>query len=121
MIQFDDFTKVEMKVGTIVAAEPVEKSDKLLKLTVDFNEPETTTNEEGEETKAPKHRQVLSGIAKSYLPEDIIGKQFVFVTNLEPRSIMGLESQAMILAASGKGGAVAMTPEKPVAPGSTLG
>lgn len=95
-----------MKVGQIVTAEPVEKSEKLLRLTVDF----------GEEN----HRQVISGIAKSYKPEDIIGKQFVFVVNLEPRSIMGLESQAMILAANSDGGPVALTPNSPTPNGATI-
>ena len=90
-----------------MAAEPVEKSEKLLRLKVDF----------GEESP----RQVVSGIAKSYKPADLIGKQFIFVTNLEPRSIMGLESQAMILAASTENGPVAVTPEKETANGSLLG
>ncbi len=112
MITYDDFKKVEMKVGQIVTAEPVEKSEKLLRLTVDFGE----KNEDG----SNKDRQVISGIAKSYKPEDIIGKQFVFVVNLEPRQIMGLESQAMILAAGTETGPVALTPEKPVITGSSL-
>lgn len=84
MINFDDFQKVEIQIGTIIEAVSVENSEKLLKLTVDFGE---------------EKRQVLSGIAKFYSPEDLVNKQFTFVTNLEPRQIMGLESQAMILAA----------------------
>ena len=85
MITFNDFQKIEIKVGMILSAEPVPGSEKLLKLSVDFGE--------------PTPRQVVSGIAKTFKqPEKLIGKQFLFVTNLEPRSIMGLESQAMILA-----------------------
>ena len=84
MINFDDFQKVEIQIGTIIEAVSVENSEKLLKLTVDFGE---------------EKRQVLSGIAKFYSPEALLNKQFPFVTNLEPRQIMGLESQAMILAA----------------------
>ncbi len=84
MINFEDFQKVEIQIGTIIEAVSVENSEKLLKLTVDFGE---------------EKRQVLSGIAKFYSPEDLLNKQFPFVTNLEPRQIMGLESQAMILAA----------------------
>ncbi len=84
-ISIDDFTKVEMRVGKILSAEKVEQSPKLLKLSVDFGE------------SAP--RQVLSGIAKSYSPEEMINNSFVFVTNLLPRPILGMESQAMILAA----------------------
>lgn len=110
-----------MKVGQIVTAEPVEKSEKLLRLTVDFGETETATNEVGEQTNNPKHRQVISGIAKSYKTEDIVGKQFVFVVNLEPRMIMGLESQAMILAASTEEGPTALTPNSPVISGATVG
>lgn len=85
MINFDDFQKIEIRVGTILSGEEIIGSEKLLKLSVDF----------GEE----KPRQVVSGIAKTFTaPEKLIGKQFLFVTNLELRQIMGLESQAMILA-----------------------
>jgi methionine--tRNA ligase beta chain len=89
MITFDEFSKVEITIGKILSAEKVEGSEKLLKLGVDF----------GEENP----RQVVSGIAK-YFPEleKLIGTKHPFVTNLEPRAIMGLESQAMILAASHK-------------------
>ena len=112
MISYDDFKKVEMKVGKIVAAEPVEKSEKLLRLTVDFNEKDTAG--------LPVLRRVISGIAKSYSPADIIGKQFVFVVNLEPRQIMGLESQAMILAANSIDGPIALQPEKETVAGATI-
>jgi methionyl-tRNA synthetase len=86
-ITIDDFKKIEMKVGEILSAEGIEGSEKLLKLGVNF----------GEEFP----RQVLSGIA-SYFPDPaaLVGKKCAFVTNLEPRPMMGLESQAMILAAS---------------------
>ena len=121
MISFDDFKKVELKVGEIKTAERVEGSDKLLKLTVDF----------GEEHP----RQVVSGIGKTFSPEELIGGQFVFVVNLEPRMIMGLESQAMIVATHKKTEAgsasaersgetkdriVLMSPGEPVQPGSSL-
>ena len=88
MITIDDFKKVEMGAGKIISAETVEGSEKLLKLSVDF----------GEENK----RQVISGIAKFISPEELIGTTCAFVTNLEPRNIMGLESQAMIMAVSGE-------------------
>lgn len=88
MINIEDFAKVEMRAGKIVSAEPVEGSEKLLKLSVDFNE------------ETP--RQVLSGIAKFIKPEDLVGTICTFVTNLEPREIMGLKSEAMIMALSGK-------------------
>lgn len=88
MISIDDFKKVEIQVGLIKSAEPVDGSEKLLKLSVDF----------GEENL----RQVISGIAK-YFPDiqSLVGKRCAFVTNLEPRPLMGFESQAMILATSG--------------------
>ena len=85
MITFNDFQKIEIKIGTVLSAEKVEGSEKLLKLSVDFGEPGAKTSR--------------FGIAKTFRePQKLIGKQFAFVTNLEPRSIMGLESQAMILA-----------------------
>lgn len=86
MISIDDFARVEMRVGQIVSAEPVEGSEKLLKLRVSFGAEE---------------RQVLSGIAKYKTPDELVGKKFAFATNLEPRQMMGLESQAMILAVGG--------------------
>lgn len=93
MITFDDFKKVEIKIGEILSVEKIEKSEKLLKLSVNFNELD--------ETGALKPRQVLSGIARYYPdPTVLVGKKYAFVTNLEPRLIMGLESQAMLMAAS---------------------
>jgi methionine--tRNA ligase beta chain len=104
--------KIEMTVGRVVSAEPVEGSEKLLKLSVDFAEVD--------ETGAPKHRQVLSGIAKSVKPEDIAGKLMPFVTNLPPRAIMGMESQAMILVACDNDGVTPLIPMRDVPPGSKL-
>jgi len=87
MINIEDFAKVEIRAGKILSAEPVEGSEKLLKLSVDFNE--------------ENPRQVLSGIAKHISPEELVGITCAFVTNLEPRQMMGLESEAMIMAFSG--------------------
>jgi methionyl-tRNA synthetase len=88
-IQFDDFAKIDLKVGTILTAEKVEKADKLLKLSVDL----------GFET-----RTIVSGIALHFNPEDIVGKQVVVVANLAPRKMRGIESQGMILMAEDKAG-----------------
>ncbi|MFZ1453188.1 MAG: methionine--tRNA ligase [Ferruginibacter sp.] len=88
-IQFDDFAKIDLKVGTILSAEKVEKADKLLKLSVDL----------GFET-----RTIVSGIALHFNAEDIIGKQVVVVANLAPRKMRGIESQGMILMAEDKSG-----------------
>ena len=88
-IQFDDFAKIDLKVGTIVTAEKVEKADKLLKLSVDL----------GFET-----RTIVSGIALHFAPEEIVGKQVVVVANLAPRKMRGIESNGMILMAEDKEG-----------------
>lgn len=89
MITIDDFLKIELKVGTILEAEELLDSEKLIKLKVDL----------GEENA----RQILAGIKKWYAPEKLIGKQVIVVVNLEPRMMMGIESQGMLLAAdSGK-------------------
>lgn len=84
-ITIDDFAKVELRVGQIISCEMVEKSDKLLKLQVDF----------GDFGK----RQIFSGMRKYFSPEDLINKQAVFVVNFKPRMIMGMESQGMLLTA----------------------
>lgn len=105
MINYEDFSKIELRVGEILTAEPIEGSEKLLKLQVNF----------GEESP----RQVLSGIAKWYAPKDLIGKLFVFVTNLEPRKMMGLESFGMILATD-TDKPILIKPSKKVKPGVQL-
>jgi methionyl-tRNA synthetase len=89
VIQFEDFMKVEMTVGEIIEAEKVENADRLLKLKVDFGS---------------EQRQIVSGIAEYFSPEELIGKKSPFVTNLEPRKIRGEESNGMILAAKDKNG-----------------
>ncbi len=106
-ITFDDFVKVELRVGEIIACEPVPKSNKLLKETVKF----------GDET-----RTIVSGIAKHYKPEEMVGKKVVFVTNLAPRKVCGIMSEGMILAAEDESGTLSLvTPEKDVASGTRLG
>lgn len=105
MITIDDFLKLEIKIGTILSAESVEGSEKLLKLEVDFGE---------------FKRQILAGIAKFYGPEQIIGKQCAFLVNLEPRKMMGLESQGMLLATGTEDSIVILHPEKEVPNGSSI-
>lgn len=107
-ISFDDFVKVELRVGEIIACEAVPKSSKLLKETVRF----------GNET-----RTIVSGIAKHYTPEEMVGKKVVFVTNLAPRKICGIASEGMILAAEDENGVLSLiTPDnKDVASGTRLG
>ena len=85
-ITIDDFVKVEMRVGEVLTAERVPKSDKLLRFTIDL----------GEESP----RQILAGIAEHYEPEKLVGRKLAVVSNLKPRKLRGFESQGMVLAAS---------------------
>jgi methionyl-tRNA synthetase len=105
-LEFDDFTKVELRLGLVLTADAVDKSDKLVKLSIDL----------GEE----KPRQVLAGIRQHYPPETLVGKRVVIVANLKPRKMMGLESHGMVLAVSDAGGLGVLTVEKPIAPGSRV-
>jgi methionyl-tRNA synthetase len=100
-ISIDAFKKVEIRIGEIVSAEPVEGSEKLLKLQVNFGL-KPSTEDSAEVVAEQEIRQVVSGIAKHF-PDltKLVGKRCAFVTNLEPRKLMGLESQAMILATGG--------------------
>ena len=98
-IQFDDFAKIDLRTGTITAAERIPKADKLLKINVDLGF---------------EQRSILSGIAQHFAPEDIIGQQVVVVANLAPRTMRGIESQGMILMAENETGKLAF-----VAPNQT--
>ena len=105
-ISIDDFAKVEIMLGTVMGAEEVEGSDKLYRLKVDF----------GEE----KVRNVFSGIKKYVSVDEIVGKQFPFVTNLEPRKMMGDYSEAMILAGSERETLALKSPTKALPNGTKL-
>ena len=120
MATISDFQNIEMKVGMILSAEYIEGADKLLKLSVDFG---TTaqTDEAGVVTETKDIRQILSGIREYYSPEELVGKQCPFVTNLLPRTLRGFTSHGMILAVKTKdGGAVLLHPDREVLPGSAL-
>jgi methionine--tRNA ligase beta chain len=106
MINYEDFKKLRVRIGLIVGAEKVEGTDKLLKLQVNFGD---------------EKRQIVSGIAEFYAPEKLVGKQFPFVVNLEPRTIRGVESQGMILAISSGEKVVLLKPQKKVPAGSNVG
>lgn len=106
VIQFEDFTKIELKIATITAASKVEKADKLLKLELELGE---------------EKRTVLSGIAMYYTPEEMVGKQVVLLANLAPRVMRGIESQGMILMADGADGKpIILSPETVVASGAKI-
>ena len=103
-IQYDDFGKLDLKVGTIISAEKVEKADKLLKLQVDLGF---------------EKRTIVSGIALHFKPEDIVGKQVVVVVNLAPRKMRGIESNGMILMAEDNNGKLHfVSPEDKINPGA---
>ena len=106
-IQYDDFAKLDIRIGTIKAVELVPETDKLLKCTIDFGEL-------GERT-------IVSGIAQWKTPQDMIGKQCPYIVNLAPRMLRGVESQGMLLAISTDDGGVAfLHPECDVVPGTSL-
>jgi methionyl-tRNA synthetase len=105
-IQYDDFAKLDLKVGTIIAAEKVEKADKLLKLEIDLGF---------------EKRTIVSGIALHFKPEEIVNKQVVVVANLAPRKMRGIESNGMILMAEDADGKLKFVkPEEPAANGSPV-
>ncbi len=106
-ISIEEFSKIEVKVGTVRFAERVPETDKLLRLLIDFNE------EAGP-------RQIVSGIA-AYVsePESLVGRQLAFVTNLEPRTIRGLESNGMLFAVGAGDTFAFLTPDREVPPGTS--
>ncbi len=105
-ISFDDFSKLDVRIGTILKAERVDKSKKLLKLQVDTG---------------LDVRTVMSGIAEHFSPDQVVGKQVTILVNLAPRKIMGVESQGMILMATDKDGSLKLiSPGEPVSPGSVI-
>ncbi len=105
LINYDHFAKLNIRVGTIAAAEKVEGSDKLMKLTVDL----------GEET-----RTIVSGIATWYSSEDLVGRQVPILVNLEPRKLKGVESQGMMLCADKDGAAILLEPITSIPNGSPV-
>ncbi len=107
-IEIDHFARVKLRTATIEAVESVPKSKKLYRIQLDV----------GELGK----RQIVSGIAQHYTPEQLIGRQIVIVANLKPAKLMGVESQGMLLAAStdGDGTLALLTPDKPIQSGSRV-
>ncbi len=104
LITYDEFQRLDLRVATVVAAEKVAKSDRLLKLTVE----------------APEPRTVVAGIAEYYQPEEMVGRQVIIVANLKPTKLMGIESQGMVLAAKSGGKLFVSTVAGEVAPGSKV-
>lgn len=105
MITIDEFRKLELRVGTVISAEPHPNADRLLVLKVDLGSEE---------------RQLVAGIRAHYEPEALVGRQLVVVANLEPAKLRGVGSQGMILAASRDESLVFITPERTIAAGAKV-
>jgi methionine--tRNA ligase beta chain len=106
MITFDEFAKIELKTAKVLEANRVEGSEKLIVLILDL---------------AGEKRQIVAGIGKTYNPEDLIGKNIIIVANLEPKSLMGIESNGMLLAThDSEGNPVILIPEKEVNSGEGI-
>ena len=125
-VTYEEFKKMDMRVGTIRAVEPVEGTDKLLKCQIDFGETaacaESPEGDSAHDMPVPKLRQIVSGI-REFFPEyeKLVGKQVLYIVNLEPRTIRGVESQGMLMAVDGKDGKpVFLTPEFEVNPGTKV-
>jgi methionyl-tRNA synthetase len=104
LLSFDEFKKMDLRIGLVTAAERIPKSDKLLKLTVDIGE----------------QRTIVAGLGKEFEPEDLTGRQVVVVANLAPAKLMGVPSQGMVLAATDEEGLTTLTPARPAKPGSPV-
>jgi len=106
-ITFDEFQKLDLRVGKIVEANQVPKSKKLIRIIVDFG---------------TEKRQAVAGLLHYYKPEELVGKKCVFILNLQKRMLAGLESQCMVLAAEDdQGNVVVLQPEKDIVEGSKIG
>ena len=104
-IEFEDFVKLELRIVTIIEAENIPKSNKLIKLRIKLGDEERT---------------IVAGIKESYKPEELIGKKVAMLLNLKPRKLMGIESQGMILSAEDEGKYSVLIPEKDVKEGSEI-
>ncbi|MEM2137900.1 MAG: methionine--tRNA ligase subunit beta [Candidatus Anstonellaceae archaeon] len=106
-ISYEEFSKIELKIGTILSAEKIEGSDKLYRLSVDVGEAQPRT--------------LAAGIAQYYSPEQLVGRQIVVVANLAPRTLRGVVSQGMLLAAETEtGGAAVLSPDPKVKNGAKV-
>ena len=105
MINFDDFKKLDLRIAKILKAEKIEGSNKLLKFQIDIGDEE---------------KQLVAGLAGHYNPENLVGREIVVVVNLEPKKLMGVESQGMLLAASKDNDIVLLQPDREIEPGSKI-
>jgi methionine--tRNA ligase beta chain len=105
MINFDDFKKLEIRIGKVLSAERVEATDKLIKLEIDLG---------------TEKRRLVAGMAEFFEPDHLIGKELPVLVNLQPRKFKGIESQGMVLAVDVDGEPILLHPEKEVPPGSII-
>lgn len=105
MVNLEDLQKLDIRIAKVLEAERVPDTDKLLKMKVDIG---------------TEQRTIVSGIALSYSPEDMIGREIVVIVNLEPRTIKGIESQGMLFATKEEGRVVLLKPDSEVTPGSSI-
>ncbi len=105
MITFDDFKKLDIRIGRVLSAEKIKGTDKLMKLEIDLG---------------TEKRQLVAGIADMYETDSLVGKEIPVLVNLEVRSIRGIESQGMILAIDVDGKPILLHPEREVPPGSII-
>ncbi len=106
-VTFDEFQKLDLRIGKIVDATPIPNSKKLIKVIVDFGS---------------EKRQAVAGLLKYYQPEELVGKKCVFLLNLQRRMLAGVESQCMVLAAEDiQGNVTVLQPEKDIVEGSKIG
>jgi len=131
MINYEHFSAMELRVATVITAERVEGSEKLLKLQLDLGERDATGLPAGP-LRPPRlgeagrsfseaSRQVIAGIGKAYTPEELVGTQIIIVANLEPRSLMGQQSNGMLLAARDQSEVpVLLRPQRTVSAGSKI-
>ncbi|KKW46106.1 MAG: hypothetical protein A3A43_02705 [Candidatus Liptonbacteria bacterium RIFCSPLOWO2_01_FULL_56_20] len=148
LVTIDEFRKIDLRVAKIIAAERIHGSDKLIRLELDLGDPSTSSGQDpsansinaqavrgseessgsrrsGEQSRTAssgqEKRQVVAGIGTAYTPEELVGREIAIVANLTPRTLVGVESRGMLLAASDEQGEpVILTVEKHVAPGAKI-
>ena len=126
-ISYEDFAKLDIRIGKVIAAEKVPETDKLIRCTVDFGlKPSATADGSADHPQQADGlgerdiRTIVSGIAAWKTPEELVGKLLPYIVNLAPRMLKGVESQGMLLAASDESGVALIAPERVVSPGTRL-
>jgi len=114
-IKYEDFAKLDIRVGTVSSAEAVEESNKLIKLEVDLGEDPSAGSGQARIT-----RQLLAGLKETHDASALVGKKIIVLVNLEPRKMMGIESQGMLLAAATDEGPVLLVPDSDAPAGASV-